>query len=89
MLSLMDQCPRLRWCVDADGLTPAARDKLPDWLRCIHNVTDFIVVARAGTALTNPEPLLALSEQVASYPALPWLGFRKAVSRFSDHPLPN
>lgn len=121
MLALMDECPQLRWCIDVDGLTPAQLEGLPAWLRCIHNVTDLIVIA-GWYSSTNPIPLARaargadwdrllcyvqchgpgrdpfvdartahslgeLSEQVASYPALPWLCFRKAVSRFSDHPL--
>jgi hypothetical protein len=32
MLSLMDQCPRLRWCIDADGLSPSQQEELGEWL---------------------------------------------------------
>src|SRR3954469_7906895 len=45
MLSLMDQIPRLRWCVDADTFTARQQASLLDWLRCMDNVTDLIVVA--------------------------------------------
>jgi hypothetical protein len=56
MLSLMDQIPRLRWCVDADTFNDRQRASLSDWLRCLNNVTDFIVVA-GWYCSTNPEPL--------------------------------
>lgn len=56
MLSLMDQLPRLRWCVDADGFDARQREALPAWLRCMGNVTDLIVVA-GWYCSTNPEPL--------------------------------
>jgi hypothetical protein len=56
MLSLMDQIPRLRWCVDADGFNNRQREALPAWLRCVNNVTDFIVVA-GWYCSTSPEPL--------------------------------
>lgn len=56
MLSLMDQLPRLRWCVDADGFNERQRAALPAWLRCMGNVTDLIVVA-GWYCSTNPEPL--------------------------------
>lgn len=56
MLSLMDQIPRLRWCVDADGFSVRQREALTAWLRCVNNVTDFIVVA-GWYCSTNPEPL--------------------------------
>jgi hypothetical protein len=32
MLSLMDQCPRLRWCIDADGLSRDQQSAFSDWL---------------------------------------------------------
>jgi hypothetical protein len=56
MLSLMDQIPRLRWCIDADGMTAAQREALTPWLACVNNVTDLIVVA-GWYCSTNPEPL--------------------------------
>lgn len=56
MLSMMDQVPRLRWCVDADTFTAEQREHLPNWLACMNNVTDFIVVA-GWYCSTNPEPL--------------------------------
>jgi hypothetical protein len=56
MLSLMDQVPKLRWCVDADGFGDRQRDALPAWLQCMQNVTSFIVVA-GWYCSTNPEPL--------------------------------
>lgn len=56
MLSMMDECPRLRWCVDVDGLDAAQLAKLTDWMRCINNVVDLIVVA-GWYSSTNPVPL--------------------------------
>lgn len=56
MLSLMDAVPRLRWCIDADGLSAPQREQLPAWLACIGNVVDLIVVA-GWYCSTNPEPL--------------------------------
>lgn len=56
MLSLMDACPRLRWCVDVDLLTTRQREGLSAWLACLNNVTNLIVVA-GWYCSTNPEPL--------------------------------
>lgn len=53
MLSVMDQCPRLRWCLDVDGLTRAQADRLGDWLVCIGNVTELVAVA-GWYCSTNP-----------------------------------
>ena len=33
MLSLMDECPRLRWCIDADGLSAEQLPRFATWLR--------------------------------------------------------
>ena len=32
MLSLMDQCLRLRWCLDADGLSREGQERFAEWL---------------------------------------------------------
>lgn len=56
MLSLMDRLPRVRWCVDVDGLRTEQRDHLSDWLCCLGKVTDLIVVA-GWYCSTAPEPL--------------------------------
>ena len=56
MLSLMDACPRLRWCIDVDLLSASQREGLSPWLTCLNNVTDLIVVA-GWYCSTNPEPL--------------------------------
>ena len=56
MLSLMDACPSLRWCIDVDGLSPFSREKLSPWLTCIGKVTDLVVIA-GWYCSTNPEPL--------------------------------
>lgn len=56
MLSLMDQCPALRWCIDVDGLSSEQLERLPDWLACVHKVTDFVAIAGWYCA-TNPVPL--------------------------------
>lgn len=56
MLSLMDQLPRLRWCVDADAFNDRQREALPSWLRCMGNVTELIVVA-GWYCSTSPDPL--------------------------------
>jgi hypothetical protein len=56
MLSLMDQLPRVRWCIDCDGLRPDQREAMPGWLAALGNVMDQIVVA-GWYCSTNPEPL--------------------------------
>jgi hypothetical protein len=56
MLSLMDACPRLRWCLDADGLTSAQQSRLAPWLVWRGYLADFVVVAGWYCA-TNPRPL--------------------------------
>jgi hypothetical protein len=56
MLSLMDAVPRLRWCIDVDGLNREQLAAMTPWLTCIGNVTDLIVVA-GWYCSTNPLPL--------------------------------
>jgi hypothetical protein len=52
----MDHIPRLRWCIDADIFNQQQRDALPDWMKCINNTAELIVVA-GWYCSTNPEPL--------------------------------
>jgi hypothetical protein len=56
MLSLMDACPDLRWCIDVDLLDAAGLARMPAWATCVSNVTDLVVVA-GWYCSTNPVPL--------------------------------
>jgi hypothetical protein len=56
MLSIMDACPDLRWCIDVDLLDAEAMKRMPDWATCIGNVTDLVVIA-GWYCSTNPIPL--------------------------------
>jgi hypothetical protein len=56
MLSMMDQCPRLRWCLDVDLLSTAERERFPDWLACANKVTEIVAVTGWFCA-TDPTPL--------------------------------
>jgi len=56
MLSVMDQCPSIRWCLDVDILTQAQRANLANWLTCVGNVTERVIVA-GWFSSTNPRPL--------------------------------
>lgn len=56
MLSLMDACPDLRWCIDVDLLDKEAIERMPAWVTCIGNVTKLMVIA-GWYCSTNPIPL--------------------------------
>ena len=56
MLSIMDQCVPIRWCLDVDTLTVEQKARLPSWLQCVGNVTQFVAVA-GWFSSTNPKPL--------------------------------
>jgi hypothetical protein len=56
MLSIMDACPDLRWCIDVDLLDSAAMQRMPGWVTCIGNVTEVVVIA-GWYCSTNPIPL--------------------------------
>jgi hypothetical protein len=56
MLSLMDVCPGIRWCIDVDLLDRAALERMPGWATCVGNVTELVVVA-GWYCSTNPVPL--------------------------------
>lgn len=56
MLSIMDQCPGIRWCLDVDPLTADQKAKLGDWLVCVGNVMERVIVA-GWFSSTNPKPL--------------------------------
>jgi hypothetical protein len=58
MLSLMDQCTRLRWCVDADGLSPDQQAQFRAWLPGA--AAKLHLIAFAGWyCSTNPEEIAA------------------------------
>ena len=67
MLSIMDQCPRLRWCLDVDGLTRDQFDRLGDWLVCVGNVTELVAVA-GWYCSTNPNLLAAAVRRLRQRP---------------------
>ena len=67
MLSLMDACPRLRWCLDVDTLALQERDRLTPFLRCGQNVTDLIAVA-GWFSSTNPKPLASAVDSLRRRP---------------------
>lgn len=63
MLSIMDQCPSLRWCLDVDLLDRAALERLPAWATCVGNVTDLVVIA-GWYCSTNPVPLASAARSI-------------------------
>lgn len=56
MMSVMDQCRTLRWCLDVDLLSTEQRVRFPDWLACMNKVVDFVAVTGWFCA-TDPTPL--------------------------------
>jgi len=56
MLAVMDLCPRLRWCVDVDGLDGAQWTRFADWLICAAKRTEVIAFAGWYCA-TDPKPV--------------------------------
>jgi hypothetical protein len=66
MLSLMDQCPGLRWCLDLDTLRPHQVAQLSPWLTCVHNVCELVAVAGWYSA-TNPKPLATALRRLARW----------------------
>jgi hypothetical protein len=64
MLAIMDQCPRLRWCIDVDALDRSALERMPAWVTCIGNVTELVVIA-GWYCSTNPKPLASAARALA------------------------
>jgi hypothetical protein len=66
MLSLMDACPRLAACLDADGLAAGELARLAPWLMWRSLSLDLIVVA-GWYAATDPAPLAAAVERARGF----------------------
>jgi hypothetical protein len=63
MLSIMDACPGIRWCMDVDLLDRAALARMPDWATCLGNVTEVMVIA-GWYCSTNPVPLASAARSL-------------------------
>jgi hypothetical protein len=82
MLSIMDQTPRLRWCVDIDAI------KVPpmifgDWLRCAENCCEMIAAAGWFSA-TSPAALVHALGRLRRRPPVYVRYFGRAPDPFAE-----
>ena len=72
MMSVMDCCPSLRWCVDVDGLRDRRRVRVADFILCAERSASPLAIC-GWFSITDPRELVGAVRGLTR-PAIVYLG---------------